>query len=103
RRLVIDQQHLDLHRSLRPFGAQHHVVGPAQLLHFVVGSPRFPKPHARRLSQLKGLRVTSLRKTLTGTGVANLITAWPIPYAAVSLARTLQRCLESTLDKQFAP
>lgn len=32
-RRVIDQQHLDLYRGLRPFGSQHHVVCPAELLH----------------------------------------------------------------------
>ncbi len=43
RRLVVDQQHLDLHRGLGPFGAQHHVVGPAQLLHVPPRSPSIPK------------------------------------------------------------
>jgi hypothetical protein len=33
RRLVVDEQHLNLHRGVRPFGTQHHVVGPTQLLH----------------------------------------------------------------------
>jgi hypothetical protein len=32
-RRVIDQQHLDLQWGLWRFGAQHHVVGPTQLLH----------------------------------------------------------------------
>ena len=30
---VIDEQHLNLHRRLRPFGTKHHVVCPTQLLH----------------------------------------------------------------------
>jgi hypothetical protein len=50
-RLVVDQQHLDLHRSLGLLGTQHHVVGPAQLFHIhpIRRDPkltRFPRPSA---------------------------------------------------------
>lgn len=38
-RRVIDEQHLNLHRRVRPFGAKHHVICPTQLLHAQLLSP----------------------------------------------------------------
>jgi hypothetical protein len=38
-RWVIDEKHLNLHRRVRPFGAKHHVISPAQLLHARLLSP----------------------------------------------------------------
>src|SRR3954447_15536508 len=39
RRRVIDKENLNLNRRLRTLGPQHHVIGPAQLLHASPLSP----------------------------------------------------------------
>ena len=49
---VVDQQHLNLHRGFGPFGTQHHVVGPAQLLHVPLHPPPILLYQARRVAPL---------------------------------------------------